>query len=65
MERKRKEREISFEKMEAREKVMQREKRWERIRNSSYNRWYGLVKGEGILEGIKEKDEGRIDGEGW
>lgn len=48
MERKLREREISFGEVEAREKVMQREERWERIRNSTYNRWYGLMKEEGI-----------------
>lgn len=32
---------------------MQKEERWEKIRESRYNRWYGEWKGEGIPEYLK------------
>lgn len=31
-----------------RDKEEQRKERWERIRNSKYNKWYKKVKGEGF-----------------
>ena len=30
--------------LEDRDRTMQREERWRKIRNSRYNKWYGLVK---------------------
>jgi len=40
--------------VERREKVRQKEERWERIRNSRYNRWYASIKGEGIPGYLKQ-----------
>jgi len=39
---------FNFEEIEKRDKGRDREERWERIRGSRFNRWYGRVKGEGI-----------------
>jgi len=39
---------FNFREMEERDKVRQREERWERIRGSRSNRWYVRIKGEGI-----------------
>lgn len=36
------------------ERRIQREERWERIRESMFNRWYGMVKGEGLPDYLKE-----------
>jgi len=47
MEEKRGKREEEYEGWEQRDREMQKEERWERIRDSRYNRWYGEVK-EGI-----------------
>lgn len=30
------------------------QKRWERIKSSKFNKWYGRVKGEGVLEYLKK-----------
>ncbi|XP_068991496.1 trichohyalin-like [Neodiprion pinetum] len=40
--------EMEFREIEEREREEQRKERWEKIRESRYNRWYRLVKGEGI-----------------
>lgn len=53
-ERKWREGEIRFEKVEERDREKQRKERWEKIRNSRYNRWYGLVKGDGVAEYLKK-----------
>jgi len=39
--------------LERMDKEKQREERWEKIRESKYNRWYGKVKGEGIPKYLK------------
>lgn len=44
-----------------RDKKKQRKERWERIRNSKFNKWYKEVKGEGIPEYLK-KGWGKIGG---
>lgn len=36
-----------FKKLEERDKGKQKGERWERIRESSYNKWYKVLKGEG------------------
>jgi len=38
-----------FEELEEKDKEMQKEERRERIKKARYNKWYGLVKGEGIF----------------
>ncbi|XP_068993226.1 golgin subfamily A member 6-like protein 24 [Neodiprion pinetum] len=40
--------EMEFREIEERGREEQRKERWEKIRESRYNRWYRLVKGEGI-----------------
>ncbi|XP_068994227.1 trichohyalin-like [Neodiprion pinetum] len=40
--------EMEFREIEEREREEQRKERWEKIRESRYNRWYRLVKREGI-----------------
>lgn len=47
-----------------REKRRQREERWEKIRTSRFNNWYGRVKGEDI-PGYLKKNWGERDGKGW
>lgn len=44
-----------------RDKEEQRKERWERIRNSKFNKWYKEVKGEGIPKYLK-KGWGKIGG---
>ncbi|KYN22000.1 hypothetical protein ALC57_05612 [Trachymyrmex cornetzi] len=39
---------VNFEDLLERDRVMQKEERWEKIRESRFNRWYGWVKGEGV-----------------
>lgn len=50
--------------MERKEREKQRQKRWERIRELRYNRWYMEVKRKGI-PGYLKKGWGRADGGGW
>ncbi|KYN11576.1 hypothetical protein ALC57_16268, partial [Trachymyrmex cornetzi] len=38
--------EVNFEEIQERDREMQRVERWEKIRDSRYNRWYRWVKGE-------------------
>jgi len=45
---------FNFREMEERDKVRQREERWERIRGSRSNRWYVRIKGEGIPGYLKK-----------
>lgn len=45
------------------DKENQKQKRWKRINNSEYNRWYKRIKGEKVPEYLK-KGWRRIDGEG-
>nr|XP_046472570.1 uncharacterized protein LOC124214348 [Neodiprion pinetum] len=40
--------EVDFREIEEREREEQRKERWKKIGKSRYNRWYRLVKGEGI-----------------
>jgi len=40
--------EARFQELEEKDKEMQKEEKWERIRKARYNKWYGLVKGEGV-----------------
>jgi len=40
--------EARFQELEEKDKEMQKEERWDRIRKARYNKWYGMVKGEGI-----------------
>lgn len=40
--------------IEREEREKQRGKRWEKIRESKYNRWYKKVKEEGIPEYLKK-----------
>ncbi|KAL6262985.1 hypothetical protein P5V15_005776 [Pogonomyrmex californicus] len=47
IEKMREEGELRGEEVVARERRWQEEKRWERIRSSRYNKWYGRVKGRG------------------
>lgn len=49
--------------IERRERQLQREERWERIRRSEFNKWYGRIKSEGVPEYLR-KGWGRVDGEG-
>lgn len=37
-----------------RERRIQKEKRWKRIRNSRFNKWYGMMKGEGLPGYLKK-----------
>lgn len=62
MKRKRDRGEARYEEWEEEDKRRARGERWDRIRESKYNRWYGRVKGE---EGYLKKGWGRVDGEGW
>ncbi|KYN24369.1 hypothetical protein ALC57_04031, partial [Trachymyrmex cornetzi] len=39
---------VNFEDLLERDRVMQKEERWEKIRESRFNRWYGWVKGKGV-----------------
>ena len=64
VERKRDEGEEIMEGWESKDRVVQRGERWERIRGSKYNRWYGEVKGEGVPEYLR-KGWGKVDGGGW
>ncbi|XP_025993782.2 uncharacterized protein LOC113004505 [Solenopsis invicta] len=43
-----------WEEVERKEREMQERERWERIRSSRYNRWYGEVKGKGLPEYLKK-----------
>lgn len=45
---------LEYEDIEERDRRMYKEKRWEKIRGSRYNKWYKYVKGEGILEYLKK-----------
>jgi len=54
MEEGRERRVFEFQAIEERDRALQREERWERIRESKYNRWYGRVKGEGIPGYLKK-----------
>lgn len=47
-----------WEEIERREKKLQENERRERIGNSRYNKWYGMIKNEG-LPGILEEGLGR------
>ncbi|KYN20536.1 hypothetical protein ALC57_07111 [Trachymyrmex cornetzi] len=40
--------EVNFEEIQERDREMQRMERWEKIRDSRYNMWYGWIKGEGL-----------------
>ena len=40
--------ELRGEELVSRERRMQEEERWKRIRESEYNRWYRVVKGKGV-----------------
>lgn len=42
-----------FKELEEREKEKQKEERWEKIRDSRYNRWYKVIKGEGVPEYLR------------
>lgn len=57
IERRREEEETWIEEIENREKDRQRRERWEKIKESKYNRWYKEVKGERI-PGYLKKDWG-------
>jgi len=46
--------EWTMEELIRKEKKMQREERWERIRNSRYNEWYKWVKKEGVPGYLKK-----------
>jgi len=39
---------------EKRERIKQKEERWERINDSKYNNWYRMVKGKGVPEYLKK-----------
>lgn len=54
MEKRREEGRDWFEEVVKEKKRKQREERWERIRESSYNRWYREMKGEGTPEYLKK-----------
>lgn len=43
-------------------RVMNRRERWRRIIDSKYNKWYKMIKEEGISEYLK-KGWGRVDGQ--
>jgi len=45
---------FEFQTLEERDRALQREERWEKIRESKFNRWYGRVKGEGIPGYLKK-----------
>lgn len=47
------------------EKRLQKEERWERIENLTFNKWYKLVKGIGFPEYLKKKDGERVNGKDW
>ncbi|XP_077280504.1 uncharacterized protein LOC143907534 [Temnothorax americanus] len=47
-----------------REKRMQREERWKEIGEAKFNKWYGMIKGEGIPEYLKKTGE-KIGGRKW
>lgn len=47
------------------EKRLQKEERWERIENLTFNKWYKLVKGIGFPGYLKKKDGERVNGKGW
>jgi len=53
IERMREEGELRGEEVVDREKKWQEVERWEKIKNSRYNRWYGRVKGKGVPEYLK------------
>lgn len=53
IEKMREEGELRGEEVVAREKRWQEAERWEGIRNSRYNSWYGRVKGKGVPEYLK------------
>jgi len=57
------EEEARMEEMARWEREVQRAERWERIRESRYNKWYKEIKGEGIPEYLK-KGWGKADGAG-
>lgn len=37
------------EKLRERERRIQKKERWERIKESNFNKWYGITKGEDYL----------------
>ncbi|KYN10179.1 hypothetical protein ALC57_17696, partial [Trachymyrmex cornetzi] len=39
---------VNFEDLLERDRIVQKEERWEKIRESRFNRWYGWVKGKGV-----------------
>lgn len=53
-----------IEELKRRGREKEREERWEGIRSSRYSKWYGRVKGKGIL-GYLRKGWGKVDGKGW
>ncbi|KYN14584.1 hypothetical protein ALC57_13196 [Trachymyrmex cornetzi] len=53
-----------WEELGERSRELQRMERWEKIRVTKYNMWYGWVKGEEVPEYLK-KGWGRGDREGW
>ena len=54
---------MGWEEIEKKERAEQRAERWGRIRESKGNRWYRVVKGEGIPEYL-QKGWGRVGGGG-
>lgn len=64
MKRKRNRGEARYEEWEEEDKRRARRERWDRIRESKYNRWYGRVKGEEV-PGYLKKGWERVNGEGW
>lgn len=65
VERKREQGEARYEEWEKRDRQRERKiDKWKKIRESKYNRWYGVIKGEGV-PGYLKKGGGKIGGEGW
>ena len=47
--------ERKYEELEKREKIRQREERWEGIRKSRFSRWYGCVKEEEVPKYLEKR----------
>lgn len=48
---------MDFKRLEEKDREIQTEEGWRKIRESRFNKWYGCIKGEGIPGYIKKVGE--------
>ncbi|EFN81594.1 hypothetical protein EAI_06289 [Harpegnathos saltator] len=55
---------MEYEEVQRKDRELQREERWRKIRESKYNKWYKYVKGVGIPEYLPEeyRKKGLVEG---